>query len=104
MTNLLTQPPVSETPTLRCGSSNANTWHIGEAGYPPPSDEMEILGGLFLGDASNTFNSLSVLVMLWIVRHQWPGGARFSFNCYIHSVQLLIRRPGEVDPETLFIH
>ena len=39
--------------------------------------------------------------MLWTFRHQWPGRARFAFNCYRHSLQLLIHRPGEVDPEAL---
>jgi len=30
--------------------------------------------------------------MFWTVRHRWPSGARFSFNCYRHSAQLVIRR------------
>ena len=33
--------------------------------------------------------------MLWTVRHRWANGARFSFNCYRHSAQLLLRRRGE---------
>ena len=33
--------------------------------------------------------------MLWTVRHRWPAGARFAFNCYRHWAQLLIRHPGE---------
>ena len=33
--------------------------------------------------------------MLWTVRHRWPDGARFAFNCYKHWAQLLLRQPGE---------
>ena len=63
----------------------------------------EILKGLFIGDVHNGFNNLSRLAMMWTVRHRWPGGARFDFNCYRHSVQLLVRRPGEVETEILLI-
>ena len=38
--------------------------------------------GTTLADARNGFNKLSRLEMLWTVRHFWPAGARFSFNCY----------------------
>ena len=41
------------------------------------------------------FNELSRLEMLWTVRHHWPAGARFAFNCHRHWVQLLLRQPGE---------
>ena len=40
--------------------------------------------GTTLVDAHNGFNELSRLVMLWTVRHRWPDGARFAFNCYKH--------------------
>ena len=33
--------------------------------------------------------------MLWTVRHRWPEGARFVFNCYRHWAQLLLCQPGE---------
>ena len=33
--------------------------------------------------------------MLWTVRHHWPVGARFAFNCYRHWAQLLLHQPGE---------
>ena len=33
--------------------------------------------------------------MLWTVRHCWPAGARFVFNCYRHWVQLLFHHPGD---------
>ena len=51
--------------------------------------------GTTLVDARNGFNELSRLAMLWTVRHRWPAGARFAFNCYKHWAQLLLRQPGE---------
>ena len=47
-----------------------------------------------LVDARNGFNKLSRLVMLWTVRHRWPAGAKFAFNCYRHWAQLLLCQPG----------
>ena len=32
--------------------------------------------------------------MLWTVRHHWPEGAQFDFNCYNHWAQLLLCRLG----------
>ena len=29
--------------------------------------------------------------MLWAVRHEWPSGAHFAFNCYRHWATLVIR-------------
>ena len=40
--------------------------------------------------------------MLWTVRHHWPAGARFSFNCYRHWAQLLLPHTGE-PPVTIMI-
>ena len=51
--------------------------------------------GTMLIDARNGFNELSRLAMLWTVRHHWPVGERFTFNCYKHWAQLLLRQPGE---------
>ena len=48
-----------------------------------------------LVDACNGFNKLSRLSMLWTVRHRWPVGARFTFNCYRHWAQLLLHQTGE---------
>ena len=42
--------------------------------------------------------------MLCIVQPRYPGGARFSFECYIHSEQLLIIFPVEVELKTPLIH
>ena len=52
--------------------------------------------GTTLVDAHNGFNKLSRLTMLWTVRHHWPAGARFSFNCYRHLAQLLLCQLGEL--------
>ena len=38
---------------------------------------------------------MSLLAMLWTVRHRWPVGARFTFNFYWHWAQLLLLHPGE---------
>ena len=32
--------------------------------------------------------------MLWKVRHEWPSGAQFNFNCYCHWETLVIRDCG----------
>ena len=34
--------------------------------------------------------------MLWTVRHRWTVRARFTFNCYMHWAQLLLRHQGEL--------
>jgi hypothetical protein len=31
--------------------------------------------------------------MLWTVRHEWPAGAIFAFNCYNHHSLLIVRNP-----------
>ena len=49
---------------------------------------------VLLVDATNGFNELGRKAMLWTVRHLWANGARFSFNCYRHSAQLILRRRG----------
>jgi hypothetical protein len=46
-------------------------------------------------DASNGFNELGRKSMLNTVRHRWASGARFAFNCYRHSAQLVCRRRGD---------
>ncbi|KAI2506100.1 hypothetical protein MHU86_8331 [Fragilaria crotonensis] len=52
---------------------------------------------VLLVDATNGFNELGRKAMLWTVRHRWANGARFSFNCYRHSAQLLLRRRGDCE-------
>ena len=53
-------------------------------------------GGTTLVDSHNDFNELTHLAMLWMVRHSWLTGTRFTFNCYRHWEQLIIRHPGDV--------
>ena len=52
--------------------------------------------GTTLIDARNGFNELIRLSVIWTVRHRWPAGAIFAFNCYKHWAQLLLRQPGEL--------
>ena len=52
--------------------------------------------GTTLVDTRNGFNELSRLAMLWTVRHRWPAGARFAFNCYKHWAQFLLSQTGEL--------
>ena len=33
--------------------------------------------------------------MLWSVRHKWPGGAQFTFNCYHHWATLVVRNTAD---------
>ena len=33
--------------------------------------------------------------MIWAVRHEWPSGAQFKFNCYQHWATLVVRDTGE---------
>ena len=71
-------------------------------GTPRALEALEFLtqeaepSGTTLVDTRNGFNELSRLVMQWTMRHRWPAGARFAFNCYKHWAQLLLRQPGEL--------
>ena len=47
--------------------------------------------GFLLIDAYNAFNEENRTAMLWAVRHEWPGGAQFTFNCYRHWSTLVVR-------------
>ena len=53
------------------------------------------LSGTMLVDTRNGFNELSRLAMLWTVRHCWPAGARFAFNCYKNWAQLILHQTGD---------
>ena len=52
-------------------------------------------GGTTIMDSCYGFNDLIRLAMLWKVRHRWPTGARFVFNCYKYWAQLLPRHSGD---------
>ena len=47
--------------------------------------------GILLVDAANAFNMVNRKAMLWTVRHKWPSGARFAFNCYSHAGHIVLR-------------
>ena len=47
--------------------------------------------GVLLVDARNGFNELNRYVILYAVRHFWPSGARFVFNCYKCFSHLVLR-------------
>ena len=71
-------------------------------GTPRALESLEFLtqeadpSGTTLVDACNGFNMLSRLAMMWTIRHRWPAGARFAFNCYKNWAQILLRQPGEL--------
>jgi hypothetical protein len=52
---------------------------------------MEEEWGFLLINARNAFNEQNRMIMLWVVCHEWPSGARFTFNCYRHWCILVIR-------------
>ena len=39
--------------------------------------------------------------MLWTVAHRCPKASRFSFNCYKHFPQILVRIPGDRNPKII---
>ena len=43
-----------------------------------------------LADAKNVFNEINWVRMLWKVRHFWPSGDFFVFNCYRHWSSLVL--------------
>ena len=48
-------------------------------------DKQDVRGmWILLADARNAFNDINRTVMLWVLRNEWPSGARFRFNCYQH--------------------
>eukprot|EP00978_Attheya_sp_CCMP212_P035431 scaffold154276_cov33-Attheya_sp.AAC.2 len=53
--------------------------------------EEEEEWGFLLVDATNAFNEGNRMMILWSVRHKWPSGARFTFNCYGHWGILMVR-------------
>jgi hypothetical protein len=60
----------------------------------PPAQPTDP-SGAFLVDAMNRLNELARRAMLWTVRHRWAAGARFAFNCYRNSAQLILRRQDQ---------
>ena len=50
--------------------------------------------GTILVDARNGLNYFNQLAMIWMVRHRWPVGSSFAFNCYIHWSKILLCQPS----------
>ena len=50
--------------------------------------------GTTIVDDCNDFSELICFLMMWTVRHRWPEGSRFVFNCYRHWAQLLLHQLG----------
>ena len=42
----------------------------------------------------NEFNEVNQNAMLWEVRHEWPSGTQFTFNCYRQWANLVIQDGG----------
>ncbi len=47
--------------------------------------------GFLLIDAANAFNEGNWIVMFSTIRHKWPSGTRFAFNCYRHWAWSVVR-------------
>ena len=50
--------------------------------------------GILLIDMYNEFNEVNQNAMLWEVRHEWPSGTQFTFNCYRQWANLVIQDGG----------
>ena len=46
--------------------------------------------GFLLVDAQNAFNEENRTAILWDIRHEWPSGAQFTFNCYRQWATLVV--------------
>ena len=68
------------------GGEEEATTYPGMQTYDPENPH-----GTLCIDARNGFNELNRKAMLWTVRHLWAAGARFAFNCYRHSAQLVVQ-------------
>ena len=65
---------------------------LGDTGLLTQETEPD---GTILVYAHNGFNKTICLAILWTVQHLWPAGERFTFNCYKHWLQIILRQPGE---------
>jgi hypothetical protein len=91
------EPPNLQVPLKPPGADPMEGLHTqppdppAEPSVPSPTDPS----GALLMEAMNGFNKLGRPAMLWTVRHRWAAGALFAFNCYRHSVQLILRQKGK---------
>ena len=63
--------------------------HAAREAWKENEDDEE--WGFLLVDARNAFNEGNRIAFLWTIRHLWPSGARFVFNCYKHWSLLIMR-------------
>ena len=49
----------------------------------------------------NAYNEIHCIGMLWTIRHLWPSGARFVFNCYCHYSLLIFWNANKT---AIFLH
>ena len=56
---------------------------------------------IFIVDSKNAFNEINWVGMIWTVRHLWPSGACFFFNCYRKWSSLVLRNINRINS---FIH
>ena len=73
--------------------------HAAREAWKENEDDEE--WGFLLVDAKNAFNEGNRIAFLWTIRHLWPSGARFVFNCYKHWSLLIMR--GE-DGDITMLH
>ena len=52
-------------------------------------------GVTILVDSHNGFNKMIRLKMIWMVRHLYPAGWRFAFNCYRGWLHILLHQSGD---------
>lgn len=73
-------------PSLQNESSNPQSKSVNK-NHPIIDDDW----GFLLVDSRNAFNELNHPMMLWIIRHEWPEGARSAHNCYRRRSHLMVR-------------
>ena len=52
---------------------------------------MSWFNNCYIVDAKNAFNKINRVGMLWTVRHLWPSGDCFVFNCYHHWSSIVLQ-------------
>uniref|UniRef100_A0A1X7SXG4 Reverse transcriptase domain-containing protein n=1 Tax=Amphimedon queenslandica TaxID=400682 RepID=A0A1X7SXG4_AMPQE len=93
---------------LKCGIEGAI--HTATELFDSHDDDF----GVLIMDASNAFNSINRLAMLWNIRILWPRASRFIFNTYRGRSSLLLKGSVEVlyscegvvqgDPLSMFMY
>ena len=84
--------PVDNQPLTQASQENSSDASQSSSEDSTPETPENEAEATLLVDARNGFNKINRKSMLWTTRHLWANGARFSFNCYRHSAQLILRR------------